>query len=181
MKSHQVEIQAQYKATSQSDSDESKTVVKLDVDGTIEKLSLVLSSEPAISEDEIIDFIATGRTRNQPASASSDANLAKDIGLSQVTGLAEERAQEAIGLDVLQVRFDALQGATLVAGRYLDPQLYVGFRQPLQYKDTGATSNSDVTNQTSVEVEYAIHQRLVLNLAGPASQVPSVIPGAPAD
>jgi len=149
--------------------------VNLDVDGTVDKLRLVLSSEPAMSEVEIIDFIATGRTRNQPSSSSSDANLAKDIGMSQVTGLAEERAQEAIGLDVLQVRFDALQGATLVAGRYVDPQLYVGFRQPLQYKDTGSTSNSDVTNQTSVELEYAIHKWLVLNLQGETSKVRSFI------
>jgi autotransporter translocation and assembly factor TamB len=175
MKSHQVDIQAQYKPPSHSDSDESETVVNLDVDGTIDKLRLVLSSEPAMSEVEIIDFIATGKTRNQPSSSSSDANLAKDIGLSQVTGLAEERAQEAIGLDVLQVRFDALLGATLVAGRYLDPQLYVGFRQPLQYKDTGSSSNSDVTNQTSVELEYAIHKWLVLNLQGETSKVRSFI------
>jgi autotransporter translocation and assembly factor TamB len=175
MKSHQVDIQAQYKPPSHSDSDETETVVNLDVDGTIDKLRLVLSSEPAMSEVEIIDFIATGKTKNQPSSSGSDANLAKDIGLSQVTGLAEERAQDAIGLDVLQVRFDALLGATLVAGRYLDPQLYVGFRQPLQYKDTGSSSNSDVTNQTSVEVEYAIHKWLVLNLQGETSKVRSFI------
>ena len=175
MKSHRVDLQAQYKPGSHSDSDESETVVNLDVDGTIDKLRLVLSSEPAMSEVEIIDFIATGKTKNQPSSSGSDANLAKDIGLSQVTGLAEERAQDAIGLDVLQVRFDALLGATLVAGRYVDPQLYVGFRQPLQYKDTGSTSNSDVTNQTSVEVEYAIHKWLVLNLQGETSKVRSFI------
>lgn len=175
MTAHRVNIQAQYKPPSRSDSDEDETMVKLDVEGTIDKMKLILSSEPAMSEVEIIDFIATGRSRTDPGTASSDANLAKDIGLSQVTGLAEERAQEAIGLDVLQVRFDALQGATLVAGRYLDPQLYVGFRQPLQYKDTSAGSNSDVTTSTSVEVEYAIHQWLVLNLQGETSKLRSFI------
>jgi hypothetical protein len=91
-----------------------------------------------------------------------------------VTGFAEEAAQEAIGLDVLQVRFDALQGATLVAGRYVDPQLYVGFRQPLQYKESNSPSSS-VQTTTSVELEYAIYQWLLLNLQGETSKVRSFI------
>jgi hypothetical protein len=74
----------------------------------------------------------------------------------------------------LQVRFDALTGATLVAGRYLDPKLYVGFRQPLQYKESG-TPNSSVTSSTSVEMEYAIYQWLVLNLQGETSKLRSFI------
>jgi hypothetical protein len=109
-------------------------------------------------------------------SNSNDKNssLATDIGLSQIAGFAEEPAREAIGLDVLQVRFDADKGATLVAGRYLDPQLYVGFRQPLQYKETTSPSAGE-NNRTSVEVEYAVHQWLVLNLQGETSKLRSFI------
>jgi hypothetical protein len=125
-----------------------------------------------MSEVEIINFIATGQSPDKKTSSQASSSLAKDIGLSQVTGSAEEAAQEAVGLDVLQVRFDALQGATLVAGRYLDNQLYVGFRQPLQYKESG-TPESGVTNQTSVEVEYAIYRWLLLNLQGETSKVRS--------
>jgi autotransporter translocation and assembly factor TamB len=130
-----------------------------------------------MSEVEIVSYIATGHSAADKSSSSSSdqsASLAKDIGLSQVTGFAEEAAQEAIGLDVLQVRFDALQGATLVAGRYIDPQLYVGFRQPLQYKDTSSPTSS-VNSATSVEVEYAIYRWLVLNLQGETSKVRSFI------
>ena len=130
-----------------------------------------------MSESEILNFIATGRSRVTAPSSSSnkqEASLAKDIGMSQVTGAAEEVAQEKIGLDVLQVRFDALQGATLVAGRYLDPQLYVGFRQPLQYTESGSPS-SGATFRTSFEVEYATRPWLVLNIQGETSKLRSFI------
>jgi len=91
-----------------------------------------------------------------------------------VTGFAEQAAQEAIGLDVLQVRFDALLGATLVAGRYVDPKLYVGFRQPLQYQQSGTNSNDEI-QRTTVEVEYALRQWLILNLQGETSKLRSFI------
>src|SRR5262249_10924437 len=144
MKDHRVDISAQYKPPSSSESDESETTIQLDVEGNIDKMKLTLSSDPPMSEVEIINYIATGHSAadksKPPSSAEQASSLAKDIGLSQVTGFAEQAAQEAIGLDVLQVRFDALQGATLVAGRYLDTQLYVGFRQPLQYQQSGSPS-----------------------------------------
>src|SRR5262245_4235042 len=130
-----------------------------------------------MSEAEIVSYIATGHSAAvKTGSSSSDqsSSLAKDIGLSQVTGFAEEAAQEAIGLDVLQVRFDALQGATLVAGRYLDSQLYVGFRQPLQYKENGSSTSGEEL-RTSFELEYAVYQWLVLNLQGETSKLRSFI------
>lgn len=179
MTAHRVDIQAQYKPSSDTELGGDDTVIKLDVQGSINKLSLVLSSEPAMSEAEIVSYIATGHSptvdRMGTGSSSNDkSSLATDIGLSQIAGFAEEPAREAVGLDVLQVRFDALKGATLVAGRYLDPQLYVGFRQPLQYKETSSPSAGE-TNRTSVEVEYAVHQWLVLNLQGETSKLRSFI------
>ena len=96
------------------------------------------------------------------------------IGLSQLTGPAESVAQEAVGLDVLEVRYDPLRGATLVAGRYVDPQLYVGFRSPLDYNQNTSTNTSNSTvNSTAFEVEYAISRWLVFNLQGESSKVRS--------
>jgi autotransporter translocation and assembly factor TamB len=176
MTAHAVDIQAQYKPPSSSESSESEVVVLLEVQGTIDNMKLTLSSEPPMSEGDIVSFIVTGRspTTNPAGSDASSAALAKDIGLSQVTGPAQAAAQEAIGLDVLQVRFDPVQGATLVAGRYVDPKLYVGFRQPLQYKDTSSPT-STTTYRTSFELEYAIHRWLVFNLQGETSKLRSFI------
>jgi hypothetical protein len=130
-----------------------------------------------MSEAEIVNFIATGRsTASAPTSTTgtSNSSLLRDIGLSQLTGPAESVAQEAVGLDVLEVRYDPLRGATLVAGRYVDPQLYVGFRSPLDYNQNTSTNTSNSTvNSTAFEVEYAISRWLVFNLQGETAKVRS--------
>lgn len=177
MQDHRIDLQAQYKPPTTSESGESETTVNLDVTGTPVDLKLKLSSDPPMSDAEIVSFIATGKdatSKSSTSSSSSNESLAKDIGMSTLSGGAEQAAQQAIGLDVLQVRFDALTGATLVAGRYVDPKLYLGFRQPLQYKDTGS-SNSGATNRTGFELEYAIQRWLVFNLQGETSKLRSFI------
>ena len=178
MKDHAVSIHAQFKPESGVESQSSTdVVVKLDVEGTPDHLRLTLSSEPPMSETEIVNFIATGRSSVASPTAttgSSESSLIKDIGMSQLTGLAESAAQEAVGLDVLEVRYDPLRGATLVAGRYVDPQLYVGFRSPLDYNQNTSTNTSNsVVNSTAFEVEYAISRWLVFNCQGETSKLRS--------
>jgi translocation and assembly module TamB len=177
MNQHHVDIQAQYKPPTSSESGENQTVITLEIEGRIDQMKLTLSSDPPMSEVEIVNYIATGKSaadRSRTSSGEDSGALARDIGLATISGGAEQAAQQAIGLDVLQVRFDPLLGATLVAGRYVDPELYVGFRQPLQYKQSGTATTSDVAS-TSVEVEYAIHQWLVVNLQAETSKVRSFI------
>jgi autotransporter translocation and assembly factor TamB len=178
MKDHAVAIHAQFKPESGVESQSSTdVVVKLDVEGTPDHLKLTLSSDPAMSEAEIVNFIATGRSSAAPPTATngtSNSTLLRDIGLSQLTGAAESAAQEAVGLDVLEVRYDPLRGATLVAGRYVDPQLYVGFRSPLDYnQNTSPNSSNTSLNSTAFEVEYAISRWLVFNCQGETSKLRS--------
>ena len=66
------------------------------------------------------------------------------------------------------MRYDAQQGMILVAGRYIDPQVYVGFQQPLQYNQTSEKSSQN-PYQTVVEVEYEVYRWLLLNLQGDVS------------
>src|SRR4029077_18267781 len=96
MKDHAVSIHAQYKPESglesSSSSNASDVVVKLDGEAPVEHLKLTLSSEPAMSEAEIISYIATGHSSVGPPnnnSSSQNSSLLRDIGLSQLTGPAE--------------------------------------------------------------------------------------------
>ena len=180
MPDHAVSIHAQFKPESGVESDNSnEVVVRLDVEGTPEHLRLTLSSEPPMSETEIVNFIATGHSSVASPSATTsttNSSLLRDIGMSQLTGPAETAAQEAVGLDVLEVRYDPLRGATLVAGRYVDPQLYVGFRSPLDYsQNTSPNTSNSTVNSTAFEVEYAISRWLVFNLQGETAKVRSFI------
>jgi len=170
MEDHTVDLRAEYKTRSSSGSGESDVVVHLGVTGPVDKLRLALTSDPPLSENDILTFIATGRdpTSAQPQSAGSNsgtASLAADIGMAQLTGGLQSAAQEKAGLDVLQIRFDAQQGATLVAGRYVGSTVYLGVRQPLQYHES-STTDSSTPYRTRFEVEYEKYQWLVFNLQG---------------
>lgn len=170
MEDHTVDLHTEYKVRSPGDGGEPEVVVHLNLQANAEEMRLVLSSEPALSEAEIISYITTGRNPTKPATSKesgSATDLAADIGLSTVTGALGGAVQEQISLDVLQVRYDAIQGATLVAGRYVDPSLYIGIQQPLQYREK--STNSQGAFRTAVEVDYEAYRWLVLNLQGEAS------------
>ena len=63
MQSHTMLIQSEYgNRGSGSSTDQSDVVVHLDLEGKFDELRLILSSEPALSETEIVTFIATGRS-----------------------------------------------------------------------------------------------------------------------
>jgi len=157
----------------------SGVVVHLDLEGGLEEVQLILSSEPPLSETEIVSYIATGRTpttrgSGSPSLGSDVAQFGRDIGLSTVTGALEDVAQRSVGLDVLKVHYDPLQGAALVAGRYVAPQLYIGFSQPLQSADV-ANDRPGEPNRTRVELEYQAFRWLLLNVQGEASRVRSFV------
>jgi translocation and assembly module TamB len=172
---HRFEMHAEFSPPSRQGDPESEAVIRLDLSGRLEEMKLTLSSTPAMSQTEIVAFLATGqsRTLGQTGQPNDPGGLAADIGLAQATGFAQSAAQEAIGLDVLQVRFDPIEGATLVAGTYVDSKLYVGFVQPFQ--SGGDTEEFGVISRTSIELEHAVRRWLVLNLLGETSQLRSFI------
>src|SRR5262245_58536631 len=96
MQDHAVSIHAKFKPESGVESENNTdVVVRLDVEGTPDHLKLTLSSEPPMSEAEIVNFIATGHSTAASPSATtgtSNSSLLRDIGMSQITGLAETAA-----------------------------------------------------------------------------------------
>ena len=174
MADHTAVIRTEYGVRSTRDmyrsASDRDVIVHLDVRTKGSELELKLSSEPSLTETEILTYIATGETptsyASRTGSAGSDATaIATDIGLSQVTGALEDAAKGAVGLDVLRVRYDPQLGATVMAGTYLDPRVYVGIIQPVQYR-TKAESRSQNPFQTTAEIEYQVLPWLSLDLQG---------------
>jgi hypothetical protein len=125
---------------------------------------------------DIISYLATGR----PATTSLDFNqngegggigaLGSDVALGQVTGLVEGLAAEGAGLDVIEIRPDGLRGATLIAGRFVSPKLYVGFKQPIG-RDPDDPDGRSEFERTEVEFEYQALRWLLLNMEASNSAV----------
>jgi hypothetical protein len=98
------------------------------------------------------------------------AGTAVQASLTPVTGAVEEIAGEAIGVDVFQIRQDGLNGATLVAGKYARPKVYVGIRQPILYEQDDITDPSE-DKDVQLELEYNASKRLLLNFRGEGDEL----------
>jgi translocation and assembly module TamB len=86
------------------------------------------------------------------------AETGAGIAVGQILSSIETAAQTGVGLDVVEIQNDGIRGATLVAGKYLSPRLYVGFAQPIQ-------------SASEIEVEFLAFQNLLLNLEGSANSL----------
>jgi translocation and assembly module TamB len=167
-----VALKAEYRATSPSGTQ--PVVITTAVQSDSGKLRVTLSSIPVMRSDDIMSYLTTGRPASTDPTLASDeqgalstsASLAVGAALGTVAGSAGQK----LGLDVVQVLQDREGGQTLVAGKYVSPPLYLGFRQPIvPPTDPGSTENQP--DVVEFEVEYAALRQLLLNLQGGGSEI----------
>jgi hypothetical protein len=123
--------------------------------------------------EDIMSYLTTGRPASTDPTLASDeqgalstsASLAVGAALGTVAGSAGQK----LGFDVVQVLQDRAGGQTLVAGKYVSPPLYLGFRQPI-VPPTDPSSSESETDVVEFEVEYAALRQLLLNLQGGGSE-----------
>lgn len=176
--SARVDLAATYTIPSHSNPDNAEATIVLRVEGTQDDLVLTLSSEPPMENADIVSYVATGRpAASNLALGDGGADGAADdgqgglqeagagIALDQIVGAVERAAQEGIGLDVVEIRREGIRGATLAAGKYLSPSLYVGFAQPVTHLEGDGLSLGREA-ETEVEIEYELLQGLLLNVEG---------------
>ncbi len=171
-----VNAEASYDVPSSRDPRQAEATITLDVSGEANDLSLTLGSQPSMENADILSYLATGRPASSAAefgnagSGSGSGGIlgaGEELALGRVAGALEETAQQAVGLDVVEIRQNGLRGATLVAGRYVNPRLFVGFQQPLSFSSgSDATSQDQGLRGTEVEIEYTWYRWLLVNVQG---------------
>lgn len=171
-----IDAGARYDVPSSRDPNRSEATITLDVSGRADDLSLTLGSEPSMENADILSYLATGRPAasaaefgNAGSSSGSGGVLGagEEFALGRVAGVLEETAEEAVGLDVVEIRQNGLKGATLVAGRYVNPRLFVGFQQPLTLSARSEETASDPSSLgTKVEIEYTWYRWLLVHVQG---------------
>lgn len=163
-----LQVAAEYKVPTSPDED--PVTIRLDVTGGLDELELALSSEPSLSNGDIVSYLATGRPTSSAFSGDGSGSLGADILATRLSGSLEQIAQEEVGLDVLQIQQDGLQGTSLVAGKYVNPRLFLGFRQGVTFQaDDGRSFTEGLNSQA--EVEYTALDWLVLNVQGGTSAI----------
>jgi len=164
-------MDAQWEVPSHSNPDEAEVVVNLGVTGDGETLELTLSSDPEMDEADIVSYLATGKPQSALASSDADAaGLGASMAMGAVAGVLEGLASEAVELDVVEIQVDPVQGTTLIAGRYVSPDLYLGFRQPVTFSEDSDRDRTQ-NQQTEFELEYRWFQWLTVHAQGGASEL----------
>ena len=171
--SAQITLHSEYRADSGSSAHATGVVITSEVAVDTGRLAVKLGSQPPMSTADIRSYLTTGRPAGTDPTLNSDqadvltagASLAVGAALGSVAGSAGQR----LGLDVVQVLQDRQGGQTLVAGKYVSPPLYLGFRQPIVAgNDPNETRTAAETIE--LEVEYAALRRALLNLQGAGSE-----------
>ncbi len=114
----------------------------LTVDGTASHPKITLSSVPALPQDEILAQLLFGRSTSKlsPLELAQIASaLASLSGVTFGIGDPLENMRKEFGLDHLSV------GATMEAGRYIAPGVYVGAKQGVSEGNSQATVQIDLT------------------------------------
>ncbi|MEJ2205278.1 MAG: translocation/assembly module TamB domain-containing protein, partial [Gemmatimonadota bacterium] len=148
--------------------DASEVDIRLALAGDVGNMSLTLSSDPPMENVDIVSYLATGRPASSALSGgegrdgSSFTDLGTEVVASRLTSLVERFAMNDVGLDVVEIRREGLDEATLVAGRYVTPELFLGFRQPVSF---GRTDDAPVgPGSSEAEIEWRALRWLLLNL-----------------
>jgi translocation and assembly module TamB len=163
------DFNARYNVPSARDPNVPEVTITLDVKGSLDDLHVTLGGDPAMETADVLSYLATGR----PASSAADfggsdlANVGATVAASQLTSVIEDAASKSVGLDVVEVRHDGLRGATIVAGRYINPRFFIGFEQPLLLKnETEEDRRRSVNRSTEVQLEYRLYRWLLASLEG---------------
>lgn len=170
-----VDLRARYTIPSRGNPDDAEATILLGVEGTTQELRLTLSSDPPMENADIVSYIATGRPAARGlALGSGDEHTGvlttgTELALDRMVGVIEGAAADRVGLDVVEIQRDGLRGATLVAGKYVTPDLYLGFAQPVTLNESESTSGG--VPESRVEIEYAALRWLVLNVEGSGSDI----------
>lgn len=159
-----MDVQAEYAVRSRRSQGNEITIL-LSVEGRLDDLDLELSSDPATDQTNIISYLATGRPADEAFQLGGREALGAgtNLALGQLTSFVESAAGSELGLDVIEIQQDGLNGASVTAGKYVSRRLYVSVSQPISFRgtDTGQNTNG---NTRVFTIEYELLDWLLLRL-----------------
>ena len=167
-----LDVTAQYQVLTQADPGDEGILIDVQASGRADSLELEFSSEPAMSEDDIVSYIVTGRPASENPLASEEtgegpgaAEAGAEVALGRLSESVAGAAGAGLGLDVFQIRQDGLRGLTLTAGRYVGSRLFLSLQQPIQLRSE-ARGQSSASMGPGFELEYGLRRWLRANLRG---------------
>jgi autotransporter translocation and assembly factor TamB len=169
-------VDSEYRVRSTSGSGLTEVTLMMRVEGRMGRYAFRLTSDPPMSEPEILQYLATGRASTGALARTSDNyNMGSAAALEQVVGVAGSLTEGKLPFDVFQIRQDGARGVIIVAGNYVTPKSYLGVRQPIILD--ASSQNTYYKEQTQFEFEYETLPWLFLNFQGGSSRLLLLLKG----
>jgi translocation and assembly module TamB len=128
----------------------------LRVNGTLKTPKLTLFSTPAMGESDVLTYLLTGRPPGE--SSGETVGVVAALKASGAGSVATELGRR-LGLEELRVDTGSnLEEASLVAGTYLSPRLYVQYINELSTAETKLRMRYDLTDRWQLEAETGSNQ-----------------------
>lgn len=123
-----------------------------------EDMTVTLSSTPQLDNADIVSLIATGRLAEDFIGGGALAGAAQGLAVSQLSGLVEGVAGNALGLDVIQID-QGPNGLVVRLGKYLTSKAFLSVGQPLNVQGEGGQGLG-----TQVTLEYTLLRWLLAQI-----------------
>jgi translocation and assembly module TamB len=121
------------------------------VGGTLKSPKIDLFSSPSMSESDILSYLLTGRAAGE--GGGGGLGVAAALKATGAGTVAEELGRQ-FGLE--ELRLDAgsgLEEASVVAGTYLSPRLYIQYINELASRETKLRMRYDINRRLQLEAE----------------------------
>jgi translocation and assembly module TamB len=167
--STKLDVNASYQVQTQGGAEDEGVLISVHARGRLDSLGLEFTSDPSMSQDDILSYIVTGRpTSDNPlfeGQGTGGGNAGKQMAVGALASAISNTAGQGLGLDVFQIRQDPTRGLTLTAGRYLGSRVFLDLQLPL-----GSQSQTQQTTGTNLgpgfELEYTLRRWLRANIRG---------------
>ena len=125
----------------------------IEVKGKVPDIGLEFGSIPDLPEGEVLPRLLFGRSK-QSLTALEAAQLAAGVAtlLSGKAGVIDS-VRDAVGVDVLRTETDVDGGTSIITGKYLRDEVFVGAKQNLQTGQTSGLVEIEVFDQFELEAE----------------------------
>jgi translocation and assembly module TamB len=167
--STRLDVNASYEVPTQGGGDAEGVLINVHARGRLDSLALDFTSDPTMSQDDILSYIVTGRPASDnplfEGSGTGGGNTGQQVALGTLTGAISNAAGQGLGLDVFQIRQEPTRGLTLTAGRYVGSRLFLDLQLPLQL----GTQSQQTTGSNlgpGFELEYTLERWLRASLRG---------------
>jgi translocation and assembly module TamB len=167
--STKLNVNASYQVPTQSGGDNEGVLIDVHATGRLDSLGLQFTSDPPLSQDDILSYIVTGRPASDNPLFESQlggggGSTGQQVAFSTLASAISNTAGQGLGFDVFQIRQDPTRGLTLTAGRYLGSRLFLDLQLPLQVSTQNRQAGTSLG--PGFELEYTLRRWLRANMRG---------------